>query len=75
MDRTPAQRQHEQDVSRPVTSDAAPIGESAARKPWATPLLATHESLTVMTQHFFGPAGVAFALQINCGVSGKKFGC
>jgi len=47
----------------------------ASRRPWMTPQLATHESLTVMTQHFFGPAGVAFALQINCGVSGKKFGC
>jgi len=47
----------------------------AARRPWTTPQLTMHESLTVMTQHFFGPAGVAFALQINCGVSGKKFGC
>jgi hypothetical protein len=31
--------------------------------------------MTVLTKHFFGPAGVAFALQINCGVSGQKFGC
>jgi hypothetical protein len=48
---------------------------------WADPehnailLRETHESLTVMTKHFFGPAGVAFALQITCGVSGSKFGC
>lgn len=47
----------------------------APRRAWTTPKLATHESLNVMTQHFFGPAGVAFALQINCGVSGNKFGC
>jgi hypothetical protein len=47
----------------------------AARRPWVTPQLATHESMTVLTKHFFGPAGVAFALQINCGVSGQKFGC
>lgn len=47
----------------------------AARLPWSTPRLETHESLTVLTQHFFGPVGVAFALQIGCGVSGKKFGC
>lgn len=47
----------------------------AVRRAWTTPQLATHESLTVLTQHFFGPAGVAFALQINCGVSGNKFGC
>jgi hypothetical protein len=42
---------------------------------WNTPRLTTHESLTVLTQHFFGPAGVAFALQITCGISGNKFGC
>jgi len=47
----------------------------AVRRAWVTPALTTHESLTVMTQHFFGPAGVALALQINCGVSGHKFGC
>jgi len=58
-----------------MTTGAPPSGGELARKPWATPRLAAHESLTVMTQHFFGPAGVAFALQINCGVSGKKFGC
>ena len=47
----------------------------AARIRWVTPRLETHESLTVLTQHFFGPAGVAYALQVGCGVSGKKFGC
>jgi hypothetical protein len=47
----------------------------APRRPWVAPVIAKHESLTVLTQHFFGPAGVLFALQINCGVSGNKFGC
>ena len=46
-----------------------------ARLSWVTPRLETHESLTVLTQHFFGPAGVMYALQVGCGVSGKKFGC
>ena len=45
------------------------------RRAWTTPELVTHESLQVLTQHFFGPAGALFALQIGCGVSGKKFGC
>ena len=76
MDRRPSERDSE---------NAPDVGQTAARthdepsaggrRAWITPQLATHESLTVMTQHFFGPAGVAFALQINCGVSGKKFGC
>ena len=75
MDRTPAQRQDQDAARPPLKADAADSARASTRKPWATPQLATHESLTVMTQHFFGPAGVAFALQINCGVSGKKFGC
>jgi hypothetical protein len=80
MDRTPSDRQGP-DAVRAGKNDlermAAPSVSvtRAARRPWTTPQLTTHESLTVMTQHFFGPAGVAFALQINCGVSGKKFGC
>jgi hypothetical protein len=60
----------------PISSaDRAPATAGVARLRWETPQLATHESLTVMTKHFFGPAGVAFALQITCGVSGSKFGC
>jgi hypothetical protein len=57
------------------SGDPAPDTSGAARLRWETPQLATHESLTVLTKHFFGPAGVAFALQITCGVSGQKFGC
>ena len=60
----------------PEASLSAPIAERPApRRAWTTPALVTHESLQVLTQHFFGAAGAAFALQIGCGVSGKKFGC
>jgi hypothetical protein len=60
----------------PISSaDRSPSESGTARLRWETPQLATHESLTVLTKHFFGPAGVAFALQITCGISGSKFGC
>jgi hypothetical protein len=68
LERTPAA------LGRTVADHVAPA-ERAPRRVWTAPQLTTHESLTVLTQHFFGPAGVALALQINCGVSGKKFGC
>jgi hypothetical protein len=76
MDRRPSERDGEiaPGVGQTVAQTRAEPS-TAVRRAWTTPQLATHESLTVMTQHFFGPAGVAFALQINCGVSGKKFGC
>jgi len=76
MDRRPSDRGD--NAAPDVGQSALPSrveAKTAGRRPWTTPQLVTHESLTVMTQHFFGPAGVAFALQINCGVSGKKFGC
>jgi hypothetical protein len=78
MDRTMAPHRSTGDSSSSEIGEHVPAREPerrAARRPWVTPKLATHESLTVLTQHFFGPAGVAFALQIGCGVSGKKFGC
>ena len=41
---------------------------SASRRTWTTPALVTHESLTVLTQHYFGPLGALLALQVNCSV-------
>jgi hypothetical protein len=87
MDRTPSHRtgpdahvaavsgREEGKATEPAAVDRGDASARGARRPWATPRLTAHESLTVMTQHFFGPAGVALALQINCGVSGHKFGC
>ena len=47
----------------------------AARRAWTTPELVTHESLTVLTQHFFGPAGAILALQLNCSVVNGQLIC
>jgi hypothetical protein len=64
------------EINKLDTSLSAPSTERPApRRAWTSPELVTHESLQVLTQHFFGPAGALFALQIGCGVSGKKFGC
>ena len=49
-------------LSAPSTERTAP------RRAWTSPELVTHESLTVLTQHFFGPLGSLLALQITCSI-------
>ena len=47
-----------------TSHDAGAVG---ARRPWAAPRLARHESMTVLTQSVLGPhVGVPFLLQITC---------
>ena len=56
-------------LSAPSTERPAP------RRAWTSPELVTHESLTVMTQHFFGPAGALLALQVTCSVVNGNLIC
>jgi hypothetical protein len=56
-------------LSSPSTERPAP------RRAWTSPELVTHESLTVMTQHFFGPAGALLALQVTCSVVNGNLIC
>lgn len=40
-----------------------------AKRPWQSPVLRRHESLTVLTQSMVGP-GLPFLLQIGCSATG-----
>lgn len=53
------------------THSASPTNEALLRRlPWAAPQLVTHESMMVLTQHFFGAPAVTMLLRqgISCTV-------
>ena len=49
--------------------------QPAPRRAWTSPELVMHESFTVLTQHFFGPAGALLALQVTCSVVNGQLIC
>lgn len=51
------------------SNPASPINDSQLRRrPWTTPQLVVHESMMVLTQHFFGAPSVTMLLRqgISC---------
>jgi hypothetical protein len=62
---------------RDIRSDLTSIASRSRRRPWTTPQLIVHESMMVMTQHFFGAPAQAMMLQgvgISC-VVGSGVSC
>jgi hypothetical protein len=51
---------------------AVPIESTPRRRPWTTPQLVVHDSMMVLTQHFFGAPSVSMMIQIglSCGDQG-----
>jgi hypothetical protein len=45
--------------------EPAPIEPHLRRRPWTTPQLVVHESMMVLTQHFFGAPAPAMLLQVG----------
>jgi len=53
----------------PRIPEPAPTEAQPPRRPWTTPQLVVHESMMVLTQHFFGAPAQAMMLQgvgISC---------
>jgi hypothetical protein len=57
--------------------ERAPIESQLRRRPWTTPQLVVHESMMVLTQHFFGAPAPAMLLQvgISCVIGGSGANC
>jgi hypothetical protein len=53
-----------------TASASLSIENPLRRRPWTAPQLVVHESMMVLTQHFFGAPSVSMMLQgtgISCG--------
>jgi hypothetical protein len=58
-------------MSKNISPNPAPIEHHLSRRPWTTPQLVVHESMMVLTQHFFGAPSPVMMLQgvgISCTV-------